>query len=60
MKKLLTILVMLGVVACPVFAGAITDLGLFNTGTSSNWKVGGVTATTTTTTPGGFDPWAIN
>jgi hypothetical protein len=60
MKKLLTILVVLGVVTCPVFAGAITDLGLFNTGNSSNWKVGGVTATTATTTPGGADPWVVN
>ena len=57
MKKLLTMLVMLGVVTCPVFAGAITDLGLFNTGTSSNWQVGGVAATTATVIPGA---WAAN
>jgi len=57
MRKLLTILVMFGVVTCPVFAGVITDLGLFNTGTSSNWQVGGVTATTATTIPG---VWAAN
>ncbi|MDP3000131.1 MAG: PEP-CTERM sorting domain-containing protein [Bryobacterales bacterium] len=56
MKKLLTILVMLGVVTCPVFGGAITDLGLFNTGTSSNWQVGGVAATTATTIPGAWAP----
>jgi hypothetical protein len=57
MRKLLTILVMFGVVTCPVFAGVITDLGLFNTGTSSNWQVGGVPATTATTIPG---VWAAN
>jgi len=60
MRKFFTILLMLGLATLPVFAGAITDLGLFNTGTSSNWQVGGVTATTATTTPGGFDPWAAN
>ena len=56
MKKLLTILVMFGVVTCPVFAGAITDLGLFNTGTSSDWQVGGVAATTATAIPGAWAP----
>jgi len=57
MRKLFTILAMLAVVTCPVFAAAITDLGLFNTGTSSNWQVGAVPATTATTIPGA---WAAN
>ena len=59
MRKLFTILLILGAVALPVFAGAITDLGLFNTG-SAGWQVGGVAATTATTIPGGGFPWAAN
>ncbi len=59
MRKLFTILLMLGVATLPVFAGAITDLGLFNTG-SAGWQVGGVAATTATTLPGGGNPWAVN
>jgi hypothetical protein len=59
MRKLLTILTLLGVVTCPVFAGSITDLGLFNTGMSSNWKVGGgaVSSVPDAHRPG---PWAPN
>ena len=56
MRKLLTILTALAVVACPVFAGAITDLGLFNTGqgAASNWKIGSTTAPVVTNpVPGG-------
>jgi hypothetical protein len=33
MRKLFAILAMLGVGACPIFAGSITDIGLFSTGT---------------------------
>lgn len=64
MRKLLTILTVLAVVACPVFAGAITDLGLFNTGqgAASNWKIGSTTAPVVTNpTPGGATlTWMAN
>jgi len=64
MRKLFTILTALAVVACPVFAGAITDLGLFNTGqgAASNWKIGVVTAPVVTNpAPGGVAlPWMAN
>ena len=57
MRKLLTILVMLGVAACPGFADVITDLGLFNTGASSSWLLSGSPAPTATTIDGN---WAAN
>ena len=57
MRKLFRILVLLCVITCPVFAGPITDLGLYGTGYSSNWLVNGAAATTVTTIPGG---WAAN
>jgi hypothetical protein len=64
--KIFTILTVLAVLACPVFAGTITDLGLFNTGTAltgtdANWQVGASQATIVTAgVPSGSPGWLAN
>ena len=59
MRKLFTILVLLGVVTCPVFAGSITEIPtLFNTGAAGGtWLVNGNPTFTVTSIPAG---WAAN